>query len=417
MKSAVVIRNRGIIGFDKYQQNVKKARVALEQILRHEGTGSEWLGWLKLPERAEIEQINKIAQKIQKTSEVVVVIGIGGSYLGSRAGIDYLFGNYYNTDSDASTLEIYHSGNSLSPSEMAGVLKAIGDRDFSVIYISKSGGTLEPSVAFRIFYEKLRKKYGDKADQRVYAITDPKTGQLRERALAKKWTMLTIPSDVGGRYSAFTAGTLLPLAVAGCDIEDYIKGAAHVLKEAAEGSVELLKHPVYRHMAYDGEHAIECFACFEPRMRFLLEWLKQLFGESEGKEGKGLFPASLVYAADLHSMGQYMQAGPRNMLETMLDVKNPIDATVTAVVDEMIEPSLSDMNTFALEGTIKAHSVGGVPVIELIIEDFSPYSLGYTYMFFMISCAVSGYMLGVNPFDQPGVEDYKAAIKEIMNEE
>ncbi len=417
MKSAVVVRNRGISDFEKYQHHMKQARVALEQLLKREGVGTEWLGWLKLPKPAEIAQINEVAKQIQKKSEVVIVIGIGGSYMGSRAGIDYLFGNYYNTDADTSTLEIYYAGNSFSPSNMAGVLKAIGDRDFSVIYVSKSGGTLEPSVAFKIFYEKLCKKYGDKADRRVYAITDPKTGKLREQALAKKWTMLTIPSDIGGRYSAFTAGTLLPLAVAGCDIAEYIEGADYVLQEATRGDVGLLKHAVYRHMAYGGEHAIECFACFEPRMRSFLEWLKQLFGESEGKDGKGLFPASLVYAADLHSMGQYMQAGPRNMLETIIDVKNPIDATVAEMVDEMVNPNLSDMNTFALEGTIKAHSMGGVPVIELIIEDFSPYSLGYAYMFFMISCAVSGYMLGVNPFDQPGVEHYKAAIKEIMNEQ
>lgn len=416
MKSAVVIRNRGIIGFDKYQENVKKARQALGQIFDGSGIGSEWLGWLNLPDATELEQITKIAQKIQKDSEVVIVIGIGGSYLGAKAGLDYLLGSYYNADPDRKTPQLLFAGNSLSPSEMSGLYKAVGERDFSIIYISKSGGTLEPSIAFRIFYDKLKQRYGAKADKRVYAVTDPKTGQLREQALQLKWPILNIPSDTGGRYSAFTAGTLLPLAVIGCDLNDYISGARQALAEAKEGNIDVLKHPIYRHMAYSGGHAIECFACFEPRMRFFLEWLKQLFGESEGKDGKGLFPASLVYAADLHSMGQYMQAGPRNMFETMIDIKNPIDSQTTEAVDGMIEPSLSNINTFALEGTIKAHSMGGVPVIELIIEDFSPYSLGYVYMFFMISCAVSGYMLGVNPFDQPGVEDYKAAIKEIMNE-
>ena len=182
MKSAVVVRNRGISDFEKYQHHMKQARVALEQLLKREGVGVEWLGWLKLPKPAEIAQINEVAKKIQKKSEVVIVIGIGGSYMGSRAGIDYLFGNYYNTDADTSTLEIYYAGNSFSPSNMAGVLKAIGDRDFSVIYVSKSGGTLEPSVAFKIFYEKLCKKYGDKADQRVYAITDPSFSQKMDDA-------------------------------------------------------------------------------------------------------------------------------------------------------------------------------------------------------------------------------------------
>lgn len=396
---------------------ITKAKNSFKQLQQMHHQQAPWLGWMDMPTDDELNAVVSTAESLVKQSDVIVIIGVGGSYLGSRAGLDFMFGARYGLKATGNRPEIVYVGNSLSPSDMADVLDAIKDKDFSIVYISKSGGTFEPAVAFDIFYHELTNRYGDNAKQRIIAITDPISGKLRQLANEKKWTSLPIPANVGGRFSAFTAANLLPLALAGCDIKLYVKGAAQMLEQVKTEPSSVLNYVAFRHQAYQNNQFIECFAVFEPRLRFLTEWIKQLFGESEGKQHKGVFPASLLYTADLHSMGQYLQDGRRNLCETIIEVSNPLDNPATEKLNQLTQPTLQAMNQAAIDSVVRAHTAGGVAVSKITLTDFSARSLGQTYMFLMLSCAVSGLMFEVDPFDQPGVEQYKAEMRQILEQE
>lgn len=350
-------------------------------------------GWLKLPqdyEREELKRIKQAAKQIQDESEVLICIGIGGSYLGHRALIEAL-GNKSET-------EILYAGNSLSERELERTIKTVGDRDFSVLVISKSGTTLEPQIAFEAFKKKLVEKYGEEgAAERIYATTDANAGLLHDEAVEKNYTRFVVPDNIGGRYSVLSAVGLLPLAVAGLDVDELLEGANEGLTQLAfEDESAAAKYAWTRFAFGANGYDTEVFATFEPATAYFNEWLKQLFGESEGKQGQGIFPASVVYTTDLHSMGQFMQDGRRNLWETMLNF--PTDET----------------NAMALKAVRTAHSQGGIPVLEIGIPSYDERGFGELIFFFEVSCAISAKLYGVNPFDQPGVEAYKSELRSLM---
>lgn len=368
-------------------------------------------GWLDLPEnydRDEFSSIKQAARRIQSDSEYLVCIGIGGSYLGHRALIDAI--------RPTSSTTILYAGNSLSTRELNDVLDQIGDADFSVNIISKSGTTTEPAVAFRIFKEKLSQKYGDAASSRIYATTDAVSGALHSEAVQEGYTRFIVPDNIGGRYSVLSAVGLLPLAVAGVDIDELMAGAS------AERSANLdvadsaaAAYATARADLQQNSFDVEVLATFEPSVRLFEEWWKQLFGESEGKQQQGIFPASVVYTTDLHSLGQYLQDGRRNIFETMLEFDTISQSEITLPqssqnldgLDYLSGKSLDYMNREALKATIDAHREGEIPVFEITAPDLSAKSLGALVYFFELSCAISAKLSGVNPFDQPGVEAYK----------
>lgn len=384
------------------------------------GKGSDFLGWLTLPEdydKAEFAEIKKSAEKIQSDSEVLVVIGIGGSYLGARAAIEFIKSQNYNLLKKG-VPEIYFAGNTISSDSLNELVEIIGDRDFSVNIISKSGTTTEPAVAFRILREKLEAKYGkDGAAQRIYATTDKAKGTLKSLSDKEGYKTFVVPDDVGGRYSVLTAVGLLPIAVAGIDVDTIMQGAADAMKDCAEADFcknDCYKYAAYRNLLYRGGKKIEMMVSYEPAYTMMNEWFKQLFGESEGKDGKGLFPASAIFSTDLHSMGQYIQQGERHLFETVVVFNKP--KTEVEIKEEaanfdglnfLAGKTLSYVNRKAFEGTVLAHSDGQVPNLVLEVEKMDEYNLGYLIYFLEKACAVSGYVLGVNPFDQPGVESYK----------
>ena len=349
-------------------------------------------GWMNLPKKydmGEFARIKEAAKKINEESEYLVCIGIGGSYLGHRAIIEAL--------RPQSGTKIVYAGNSLSKRELDYALEEVGDHDFSINVISKSGTTLEPAIAFGVFKEKLIEKYGSKeAASRIYATTDAKKGALHDEAVAEGYTMFVVPENIGGRYSVLTAVGLLPLAVAGVDIDKLLEGAAG----AVEGVVEpAVKYAWMRYKLGKKGYDTEVFASFEPSTMYFNEWLKQLFGESEGKNKQGIFPASVVYSTDLHSLGQFMQDGRRNLFETIIDF--PTD----------------ELNAKAVQAVRLAHTEGGIPVLNMGVPSFDEKGFGELIYFFELACAVSAKLFGVNPFDQPGVENYKNELKKIMAEE
>ena len=392
---------------------------AHEKLQSGSGAGGEFTGWVHLPrdyDREEFARIQAAASRIRANSQALVVIGIGGSYLGARGVIDCLRSPNYNLKRK-DTPNIYFVGNGLSSDAMGEVLDLVADVDFSVNVISKSGTTTEPAVAFRFFREALEKKYGrEGARERIYATTDKARGALKSLADSEGWETFVVPDDVGGRYSVLTAVGLLPIAVAGVDITALMQGAAEMMETCTEASFRCpaWRYAAIRYELYRAGRSIELLACYDPAFRFMAEWWKQLFGESEGKEGKGLFPASVEFTADLHSMGQYIQEGKRLMFETVVRL-GPSDRQLTVPADEadgdglnfLAGKSLDFIRDRAMEGTLLAHTEGGVPNLIVETSGRTPADLGQLIYFFEYACGLSGYLLDVNPFDQPGVEAYK----------
>ena len=392
------------------------------------GAGNDFLGWRELPanyDKEEFARIKKAAAKIQSDSEALVVIGIGGSYLGARAVIDLIQSPNYNLKKK-NTPDIFFAGNTLSTDAVLEVLGLVGDRDFSVNVISKSGTTTEPAVAFRIFKAALEQKYGKEgARGRIYATTDAHKGALKGLADAEGYEEFVVPDNVGGRYSVLTAVGLLPIAVAGIDIDELMAGAADAM--TAFSADKSMANPVWKYVAarnclYESGKKVELLACFEPAFRFMSEWWKQLYGESEGKEGKGLFPASVEFTADLHSMGQYIQEGERLMFETVVRYDKPHgqlvigeDADNVDGLNFLAGKDLHFVCEQAMRGTRLAHVDGGVPNILIETDTISARSTGELIYFFELACGVSGYVLGVNPFNQPGVEAYKKNMFALLD--
>ena len=393
--------------------------LAHETLHSKTGPGSDFLGWVDLPENYDKEEFARIkaaAKKIQQNSQVLVVIGIGGSYLGARAVIEALKGSLYN-ETCKGTPQIFFVGNSISPAYLQSVIALCEGKDISVNIISKSGTTTEPALAFRVFRGILEEKYGKEgARERIFATTDKARGTLKELAGKEGYETFVVPDDVGGRYSVLTAVGLLPIAVAGCDIDALMQGAASAREELAESTEanQCYRYAAARNILYRKGKTVELLASYEPAFAMMNEWYKQLFGESEGKDQKGIFPASVVFSTDLHSMGQYVQDGSRILFETVVDIKTPSqdlyiqpDEANFDGLNFLAGQNMSVVNRKAMEGTILAHTDGGVPNIILEVESLSEKDLGYLIYFFEKACAISGYMLGVNPFNQPGVESYK----------
>ena len=420
---AVKLNSKYVASFlpENSVENIRAEVLAAHDALHNAtGKGNDFLGWLTLPElynKEEFAEIKKAAEKIRKDSEVLVVIGIGGSYLGARAAIEFIKSQNYNLLRKGAP-EIYFAGNTISSDSLNDLVEIIGDRDFSVNIISKSGTTTEPAVAFRIFRDMLEKKYGKEgAAQRIYATTDARKGTLKSLSDTLGYKTFVVPDDVGGRYSVLTAVGLLPIAVAGIDIDTIMQGAADAMKAYSVPDLDnndCYKYAAIRNVLYRTGKKIELMVSYEPSFTMMNEWFKQLFGESEGKDGKGIFPASVVFSTDLHSMGQYIQEGERTLFETVV----VFDKSKTEVeikeedgdfdgLNFLANKNLSFVNRKAFEGTVLAHTDGGVPNIVLEVEKMDEYNLGYLIYFFEKACAVSGYVLDVNPFDQPGVESYK----------
>lgn len=401
----------------------KLALDAKEVLVGKSGAGNDFLGWIDLPvdyDKEEFARIKKAAAKIQSDSEVLLVIGIGGSYLGARAAIEFLRHSFYNVvdKSIRKTPEIYFVGNSISSTYIKHLIDVIGDRDFSINMISKSGTTTEPAIAFRVFKEMAEKKYGKEgAAKRIYATTDKAKGSLKNLATEEGYESFVVPDDVGGRFSVLTAVGLLPIAVSGADIDKLMEGAAEGRKMALEAPFEendALKYAALRNILLRKGKNIEILANYEPSVHYVSEWWKQLYGESEGKDQKGIFPASVDLTTDLHSMGQFIQDGARIMFETVLNIEKsreeiligeePVDLDG---LNYLAGKSVDFVNKSAMNGTILAHTDGQVPNFIVNIPEVSEFYLGELFYFFEFACGISGYLLGVNPFNQPGVESYK----------
>ncbi len=405
-------------------ESMKKiAEAAKAELLGKEGAGNDFLGWIDLPvcyDKEEFARIKKAAEKIKSDSEVLVVIGIGGSYLGARAAIEFLRHNFYNMVSKEirKTPEIYFAGNSISSTYLKHLTDVIGDRDFSVNIISKSGTTTEPAIAFRIFKGILEKKYGkEEAAKRIYATTDKARGALKKLADEEGYEEFVVPDDVGGRFSVLTAVGLLPIAVSGADIDKLMEGAASGREMAISKAFEendALLYAAARNILHRKGKGVEILANYEPSLHYVSEWWKQLYGESEGKDQKGILPASVDLTTDLHSMGQFIQDGSRIMYETVMEVEEsseeirigeePVDLDG---LNYLAGKTVDFVNKSAMNGTILAHTDGKVPNLLVKIPGQDEYSLGQLFYFFEFACGVSGYILGVNPFNQPGVESYK----------
>jgi glucose-6-phosphate isomerase len=402
-----------------------EAEVALQhkKVYQKTGAGNEFLGWVSLPSEIDESLLNDIEQtaaQIKQQSRIAVVVGIGGSYLGARAMIDALNSNFHSLEFQKhdNPLVVY-AGHNLSEDYMTELLAFLDDKDYSLIVISKSGTTTEPAVAFRLLRAHLENKYSEQeANQRIYAITDKSKGALKTLATTKGYKSYIIPDDIGGRYSVLTPVGLLPIAVAGFDIREFVKGALnmqnHLQKDASIYGNPAVLYAVVRNILYRKGKTTEIMASYTPNMSFFTEWWKQLYGESEGKDKKGIFPAGVNFTTDLHSMGQYIQDGMRNIFETVIRIENPNNELVIPNDDEDLDglnflsgKRLSYVNKMAEEGTMLAHIDGSVPNIEIILPRVNESVLGELVYFFEMGCALSGYILGVNPFDQPGVEDYK----------
>ena len=403
-----------------------RLKKAHEKLQTGTGLGGEFTGWVHLPQaydREEFARIQAAAKKIQSDSQALVVIGIGGSYLGARGVIDCLCSPNYNLKKKE-TPNVYFVGNGLSGDALSEVLDLVRDVDFSVNIISKSGTTTEPAVAFRFFRELLEEKYGkEEAGKRIYATTDKARGALKSLADAEGWETFVVPDDIGGRYSVLTAVGLLPIAVTGVDVEALMEGAAEMMNVCADGSYDspAWQYAALRYELYRAGYAIEILGCYDPAFRFMTEWWKQLYGESEGKDGKGLFPASVEFTADLPSMGQYIQDGPRTLMETVVSFEQPQNEfTVPFAMGDpdrlnyLAGRKLSDISRMAQEAVKAAHIAGGVPNLEVRVPKRDEAGFAWLVCFFELACAISGYMSGVNPFDQPGVEAYKKNMFSLL---
>ncbi len=390
----------------------------------------EFLGWLELPtnyDKEEFERIKKAAAKIQNDSDVLVVIGIGGSYLGARAVIDSLTHSFYNAmpEGKRKTPQIVYVGCNLSPVYMNDLLEFVAEKDISINVISKSGTTTEPAIAFRIFREVLETKYGvEEARKRIYVTTDKQRGALKTLANEEKYETFVIPDNIGGRYSVLTAVGLLPIATAGVDIDKLMLGARNAQKKYSDANLkynDCYKYAVVRNLLYNSNKKIEVLANYEPKLHFFTEWWKQLYGESEGKDLKGIFPAGVDLTTDLHSMGQYIQEGERTLFETVLNVKNNSSEIVIQADDQNLDglnylagKTMGYVNSKAMEGTVLAHVSGNVPNLMIELDELNEENIGELIYFFEKACAMSGQILGVNPFNQPGVEEYKKNMFKLL---
>ncbi len=411
------------ISADEVNSMKKLALDAKETLVSKNGAGNDFLGWIDLPvnyDKEEFDRIKKAAEKIQGDSEVLLVIGIGGSYLGARAAIEFLRHNFYNMvdKSIRKTPEIYFVGNSISSTYVQHLIDVIGNRDFSINIISKSGTTTEPAIAFRVFKKMLEEKYGKaEAAKRIYATTDKARGALKNLATEEGYESFVVPDDIGGRFSVLTAVGLLPIAVSGADLDKLMEGAASGRKRALEADFEendALQYAALRNILLRKGKNVEIVANYEPSLHYVSEWWKQLYGESEGKDQKGIFPAAVDLTTDLHSMGQFIQDGARIMFETVINIETP-QCKIT-LEEEPVDldglnylagKTMDFVNKSAMNGTILAHTDGNVPNFMVKVPEQNEFYLGELFYFFEFACGVSGYLLGVNPFNQPGVESYK----------
>ena len=415
-------KTAGFISTEEVTSMEKIVLQAKETLVSRSGAGNDFLGWIDLPvnyDKEEFARIKKAAEKIKSDSDVLVVIGIGGSYLGARAAIEFLQHTFYNGLSKEvrRAPEIYFAGNSISGTYLQHLVDVIGDRDFSVNVISKSGTTTEPAIAFRVFKSMLEKKYGKDAAKRIYATTDKAKGALKKLATEEGYETFVVPDDVGGRFSVLTAVGLLPIAASGADIDALMRGAADGRRQALEADFaenDALKYAAIRNILLRKGKSVEILANYEPNLHTVAEWWKQLYGESEGKDQKGIFPASVDLTTDLHSMGQFIQDGSRIMFETVLNVEQSKCDIV--IGEEKVDldglnylagKDMDFVNKSAMNGTILAHTDGNVPNLMVKIPKQDAFTLGQLFYFFEFACGVSGYVLGVNPFNQPGVESYK----------
>ena len=399
------------------------------QALEKSGAGNDYLGWVDLPDNIdekEYEEVKKAAEKIKSDSDVLIVIGIGGSYLGAKAAISALTHNFYNElDSEfRKTPKIYFLGHNMSPSYIVDLINVIKDKEISVNVISKSGTTTEPAIAFRIIKELMEEKYKDEAKDRIYVTTDKEKGALKELSNDEGYKTFVVPDDIGGRYSVLTSVGLLPIAVAGVDTDKLIEGAKDAKDKYSNKNFwenDACIYAALRNILYNKGKDIEIMANYTPELTYISEWWKQLFGESEGKDGKGIFPASVSFTTDLHSMGQLIQDGKRNIFETVLTFREPDKDIVLKGQDQDLDglnylsgKTISEINRKAFEGTMSAHVEGNVPNIHIELDKLDPYNIGGLFYFFEMSCAISGYLLGVNPFNQPGVEKYKENMFKLL---
>lgn len=412
---------KGFVSEDSLDGIRNEVENSLRTVINESGAGNKYLGWRDLPEnydREEFARIKIAAEKIKKSCDIFVVIGIGGSYLGARAAIEFVKSPLYN-NLKKDTPDVYFAGNSISSSSLADLLSICEGKDICVNIISKSGTTTEPAVTFRVFKELLEKKYGvEGAKDRIFATTDKCKGTLKGLADKMGYETFVVPDNIGGRYSVLTAVGLLPIAVAGIDIDEMMSGAVEARNElllnSDFASNSCLRYAAYRNILYRQDKVTEILVSYEPALQMFCEWWKQLYGESEGKDGKGLFPASVIFSTDLHSLGQYVQQGLRNIFETVIDIKSskdtvviPMDPKDTDGLNFLAGKELAEVNSNAMIATLFAHTDGNVPNMVLEVESRSAACFGYLVYFFELACAVSGYTLGVNPFDQPGVEAYK----------
>lgn len=431
MKENITIDLRGVTGFVSLEEVAALSQhsvVHLESLRAASGPGNDFLGWMRLPENIEpqLDRIEKIAGHIRKISDCTVVIGIGGSYLGARAVIEALSHSFPGHSADKHH-EIIYAGHNISEDYMSELLEVLDHKNYSVIVISKSGTTTEPAIAFRLLKVHLENKFGKPvAADRIIAITDASKGALRELAELNGYETFTIPDDVGGRFSVLTPVGLLPIAVAGFNISEFVTGAREMaLKTRDNNNASTNPALVYaaaRNILLGTGRPVEVLVNFHPKMHFVAEWWKQLYGESEGKEGKGIFPASVDFTTDLHSMGQYIQEGQRLLFETVLSVKTtgrkltiPLEKEDPDQLNYLAGKRLSEVNRSAEEGTVLAHNDGSVPVLSVNIPALDIYYLGQLMYLFEIACGISGYILDVNPFDQPGVEAYKKNMFALLN--
>ena len=403
---------------EEYDTIFPQVELAHQQLESRSGAGNDFLGWLDLPvnyDKEEIARIKEAAKKIREDSDVLLVAGIGGSYLGARAVVEAVKGLYHNDTEDG--LKIYFCGNTISPTYLNDIIKVTKGKRFSINVISKSGTTTETALAFRVLRKLLEDSVGpEEANKRIYATTDRAKGTLKQLADAQGWPTFVVPDDVGGRYSVLTAVGLLPIACAGIDIDALMKGAADAREAYSVCSKDndAYRYAMTRNILYRKGKVVETLAAFEPDFTMMNEWYKQLFGESEGKDQKGLMPTSCIFSTDLHSMGQFLQDGSRTMFETYVDIKNtredfyiePLEGNFDGL-NFLADQNMSVVNRKAMEGTILAHNDGGVPIGVIEVDSLDAYNVGYLIYFFWKACAVSGYLLSVNPFDQPGVESYK----------
>lgn len=416
-------RAAGFVSAEEMDNMKATVMCAKDVLMDKSGAGNDFLGWIDLPvdyDKEEFERIKKAAAKIQNDSDVLLVVGIGGSYLGARAAIEFLSHSFYNVlpKGKRKTPEIYFLGNSISSKYIQDLKDVLEGKDFSVNIISKSGTTTEPAIAFRVFKEMLIEKYGrEEANKRIYATTDKARGALKNLATEEGYESFVVPDDVGGRFSVLTAVGLLPIAVSGADIDKLMEGAAAARKAALETPYEsnsALQYAAVRNILHRKGKAVEIVANYEPSLHYVSEWWKQLFGESEGKDQRGIFPAAVDLTTDLHSMGQFIQDGSRVMFETVLNVEeSPAEILLqkeevdTDGMNYLAGKSVDFVNKSAMNGTILAHTDGNVPNLMVTIPEQDEYCLGQLFYFFEYACGISGYILGVNPFNQPGVESYK----------